>query len=36
MVTALSRSPALRPFFDSKARTGTLPSYVEPQILARL
>lgn len=36
MVTALSRSPALRPFFDSKAKTGTLPSYVEPQILARL
>lgn len=36
VVAALARSPALRPFFDNEARTSTLPSYVEPQILARL
>ncbi len=36
MVMALSRSPALRPFFDDKAKSGTLPSYADPQLLARL
>lgn len=36
IVLALSKSPALAPFFDSAAKTGTLPSYIDPQILSRL